>query len=589
MTRDTADAIAPAHRAAGQPFIQRMSSDPDVNEFSRGGAIALPFAEGRWQTKSLFVFDARERSLIRRTYTVWNTLPTDELDFTWIPDSVETDTPGRITGAGRLIWRPKGKPGYDRGSICAEYAGEMKDGKPEGRGVYYDRAGFSYEGNWFAGRCEGDGRLQLPNGDEYRGSFSSGQAQGEGIYVQSYGEIREGRFEHGLLEGPARITLPNGICYQSRWVDGKEFSASHGVRLAQLGPPAAVMDDIRLGVLVDNSPLRKGMLGYTFSQTTEGTVIRPANDRLMQLWKGSGDIELSKKDYDPDLGGIFSWSAATLPPVLLTLDIENRGRAPAQVLDGYIDVAVSATDFQPLVSIDYPDCGPQEDVYFKFNVDNGGWAPLEEATVNLAFAKAEFLRPFRAALTGPVRRRATVSVMEKLAAAGVNVKALLRRTSFPCRSGSQAECFSKILASGIFGQAAPYIVRDEYDIRANLVGSLQYKWKDDKGQLNARVSPCTVRVILGTLEGGGECEGADIEPIKTKTPMTLSDGKSNYRAPFAFRTTIAPGRVSRYSLPIRAPKSSRHDFRVVLVLGDGREIRSRPIDLLYFTPNRNLL
>jgi hypothetical protein len=599
MIRDSIDVIGTSRRGVGYPSLAKISRGLQAAEFTRGQAIGLPCAEGRWQTRSLFVFDAKTRSLIRRTYTVWNALPADELDFRWLPEHVEGDVAGRITGTGRLIWREKGKPDYDRDWVYAEYVGEMKDGKPEGKGVYCDRPGFRYEGNWSAGQCDGTGRLQLPNGDEYRGSFSGGTAHGQGVYFQSHGEIHQGSFSYGFRDGTALITLANGISYSSQWAQGAEHSESRLLRLAQLGPPAAAVDDVRLGIVVDNSPLKKGMLGYSSMHTTERLVIQPANDRLMELWKGSGDIELTDRDVNPELGGLFSWqgesgggawSAAVLPPVLLVLDIESRAPNPIQVIDAYLDIAKSSTDFQPLVVVPYEPC-PQSESDPTVIINNYGWAPLQEASVKLTLARPG-QPPDRAELAwskqlGSIEKTATLSVEAKLSEAGINVKALERRKrSFSCRSKSQSECFSEVLRSGMFGRAAPYVTR-KYDffIVANLTGSLQYKWDDNDGNTHVRESPCTVQPTLGTLEHQAECEGADIQGINTTAPLMLrADGKG-YKMPFKFRTTIDPGRVARYSVPVRGSKSSRHDFQVVLVLADGREIRSRLIDLLYFLPN----
>jgi hypothetical protein len=44
------------------------------------------------------------------------------------------------------------------------------------------------------------------------------------------------------------------------------------------------------------------------------------------------------------------------------------------------------------------------------------------------------------------------------------------------------------------------------------------------------------------------------------------------------------GRTSRLVLPLDAEKSSRHDFNVVIQLSDGREIKSRTVNLLYYRP-----
>jgi hypothetical protein len=580
------------------PSFEEKRSDTDSTGFMRDRPIGQHSAPGLWQTKSQFVFDVQEKSLIRRTYTAWNSFPLRDLDFTWTPNAVASDAPGRIEGTGRLIWRPKGKPAYDRGSIYAEYNGEMKDGKPNGRGAYFDESGVCYEGEWSEGHFEGSGRLQLPNGDEYIGTFHAGNADGEGSYFRADGEVYAGEFRDGLRSGTATLSLPNGGSYQSQWLAGQEIPESRRVRLAQLGPYLAAPDDVRIGIVVDRLPIKNGMLGYAASNTEDGLLIRPANKRLMNLWKGSEEIQLTDKDLDPDRGGIFAidragkfnWSDSGLPPVLLVLDVENRGSNSIQVVDAYLDVAESSIDLQPMVVITTEICTGS---YYnsQFVLENFGWGPLEQASLRLSFTN-----PKQSAVLGAqawskdlglIHEAATVDVEENLRAAGVDVAELQRRgnTSFSCKSKSQSECFSKILRSGMFGRLASDITHDDFFIQVNVAGLLAYKWKDSEGRMHDRESPLNVQMDIGTLVNAAECEGGEIDPLHTNIPLMLKLERTQYKLPIDFRSSIAPGRVERYSLPVRAPKSSHHNYRVVLALADGREIKSRPIDLLYFVPN----
>jgi PAN domain len=72
--------------------------------------------------------------------------------------------------------------------------------------------------------------------------------------------------------------------------------------------------------------------------------------------------------------------------------------------------------------------------------------------------------------------------------------------------------------------------------------------------------------------------------IISKTTQRLRLDSTKYRIPISYRATVAAGRISRLVLPIEAEKSSTHDFRIVIQLGDGQEISSRPINLLYYRP-----
>src|SRR5216110_2140437 len=65
-----------------------VAIDPEI----AGPPLAEP---GMWRTKTQQVFDAVERALIRRMYTVWDAAPTRNLDFVWTPESLRDDTEGK--------------------------------------------------------------------------------------------------------------------------------------------------------------------------------------------------------------------------------------------------------------------------------------------------------------------------------------------------------------------------------------------------------------------------------------------------------------------------------------------------------------
>jgi hypothetical protein len=568
---------------------ETTSDEPHGERYVRDSVIALPCGPGRWQTKSLFVFNAQERSLIRRTYTVWNSFTKDGLDFTWIPANVEVDKPGPIAGIGRLIWRPKHKPAYDRGSIFAEYVGEMKGGKPSGNGVYVDEVGFRYEGGWADGQFEGNGRMILPNGDEYTGAFRAGKAHGEGTHFQSDGEIYAGHFKDGLRNGTAESKLPGGYSYQSRWLGGEEIAESRQLRMAQNINISPSPFDVRLGILVDPTPPKDPVVAYQKISTKDGILIRPADARLMQLWKGSGDIQLTEADVDRYEGGIFRWSQDSLPPVLLVLNIESSGSNSVETTNAYLDVTKSATDFQPLVCVRVPAFEPLPPTSYSptFQIQNYGWSPLERTSLELSVATSNYTTDLNnqtwSEALGLITSGTEFSVEKYLDALGVNVSALLSEVS--CDSQWRSMPASEVVQSGVFGTLGPYVTAEERSIYVMLSGSIQYEWRDDDGRMNARESAFKAKIPLWQIGSCAEGEGGDIQPIRTKAPLTLSLDKTQYRVPFEFPMHIPAGQIARYSLPIRAAKSSRHEFRIVLVLADGREIKSQTIDLLYFFPN----
>jgi hypothetical protein len=138
--------------------------------------------------------------------------------------------------------------------------------------------------------------------------------------------------------------------------------------------------------------------------------------------------------------------------------------------------------------------------------------------------------------------------------------------------------------SGIFGSLAPHIALEDTDIFISAAGSLDYGWQDNKGAPRNSSSPFNAKLPLGHIKIEAECgEGGQRDPIASR-PLEFRLDQSGYRLPVAFQRSIPAGRTSRLTLQVKAGKSSEHDFSVVLQLADGREIKSRPINLLYYVP-----
>ena len=63
-----------------------------------------------------------------------------------------------------------------------KYVGEIKDGKPHGKGTIYYPHGIKYTGEWKNGLPNGHGTITYPQGSEYVGEFKDGNLVGEGEY-----------------------------------------------------------------------------------------------------------------------------------------------------------------------------------------------------------------------------------------------------------------------------------------------------------------------------------------------------------------------------------------------------------------------
>jgi hypothetical protein len=565
--------------------------------------VAMPAEAGRWRTRSQPVFDAHRQELQRRTYTVFDPRPSRGLDFVWIPDRAPAKERERVTGEGRIVWRLAGRPSYDPAAFVAEYAGTVVDGRPHGQGTWRERDGTVYEGRWVAGVPSGEGRLVLASGAEFAGTFRDGAAEGAGHFFDVDGEVFEGSFRRGLREGQGRTVLPNGAAYLSEWTGGEEVAASRKIRLAQLGPAPGPANDIRLGVSVDRKD-DESALQYAASNQQDGLLIQPSKKRLVAMWKGNDDITLTSSEENPGARGsygVFAYTAGDLPPLSLVFEVQNRAAGPVRIRGAYLDVDSSASDLQPAIQLtagSSGECGARDRSDFSptFQFENFGWSPAEKAQMRFAFVRPKSIAPPGApGLTkdlGLIRASTKVDLEGDLRAAGVKTADLKRRGEvggggIACRSkGNAPACLAEIAGSGLFGTLSRQITLEERDIYLNAAGTLNYTWRDQKGQEMQRSSPFATKILLGRTPIEAECgEGAEKEPVGRK-PLEFRLDQSRYRLPVAFERTIAPGRSARYVVGVAAAKSSEHKFKVVLQTADGQQIISRPISLTYFRPSR---
>jgi hypothetical protein len=561
--------------------------------------IAGPSAAetGVWRTKVVSLFDPVERTLVRRMYTVWDASPALDLEFTWVPNSLRDDVEGKINGTGRLIWRLRGKPAYDRTSIFAEYRGGMKDGRAEGQGAYWNASGLSYQGEWKNGLMDGSGILTLSGGDEYAGMMRDGRANGTGRYIDVTGEIFDGYFADGRRDGFGITTLPNGKSYRSRWVGGNEAEDSRLVRLAQstVGQLPQASADVRIGVNVDRTRARDGDLAYVASSAGSKLMIQPDNKRLMGMWKHGDEIQLLDDEEGSELYGVFSVTRGALVPLSLVFEVLNRSNAPVEAVGAYLNVASSASDLQPAIQIrrDLQLC-ELAPFHPAVRLENFGWGAAQEATMRFSFtspiSSGAAQTPDIAKGIGTVAKVTKVDFEPELRAAGVNTAALKAKSSagFPCTVKSPAACLEQVKATGVFGPLASQVgLKDpaESGFYLNAKGTLAYTWQDSTGAQQKANSPYNLQLSLGHIKVQPECaEGGEQELIAAKA-LEFKLDQTGYRLPVSFRQSVPAGHTSRFTVPVDAAKSSQHDFTVVLQLADGREISSRPVNLLYYRPS----
>ena len=95
---------------------------------------------------------------------------------------------------------------YDNG----RYFGELKNGKKDGKGVYYYNNGDRYEGDWKLGVRDGKGVYYYSNGERYEGDFKEDKFTGKGVFHYKDGTREMGDYNENVPYGTFARLHPDG-------------------------------------------------------------------------------------------------------------------------------------------------------------------------------------------------------------------------------------------------------------------------------------------------------------------------------------------------------------------------------------------
>jgi hypothetical protein len=572
-----------------------------VSEQATANAVlsdGLPDASGQWRTKVQQIFNSETRRIERRRYEYFDPDPSRHLDVVWYPQDEGKAKSGRITGTGRMVWRRHDSLVWDPAGVVGVYKGEMRAGKADGKGDYVTADGLTYEGDWRDGRASGMGHLKLASGAEYSGRFRDGKAEGQGREFEVTGEVFEGDFHVGRRHGKGKTKLPSGFVYESSWTNGVENQWSQRIRLAQAGNANGLGGDtdLRMAVNVLQKPALpdgvevQDVVTYGSSSNGSRIVVQPVDKQLLEVWKGNGEIQtqIGGSSIRNGFFGVDRRYIDALPPTFV-LGLENHSAQPITIAGLRLEVAESNTDNEPAVQLAYPaGIACMTSYTVDYNLENFGESAAMGAQMRMRFSAPggpqapEFTKPI-----GNLAGRKHIDLEQDLAQFNVNVMRLkkIQDDGINCPSGSLDACLSSIRTNPLFGSLGRQLGLDGLQITLPASGFLDYTWVDNKGGSHSRSSPFQVKLGLGKFKQAAECgEGAAPAPTAVKAAVQLQLDSVNYSLDLNFQRTIGAGQVARFSLPLAAPKSSEHDFRIVALLSDGRTVSSLPISLLYFRP-----
>lgn len=527
--------------------------------------------QGQFRTWVQLVWNPVTRRLERLSLTAWDPIPSLSLELQWLPDDPADNRAGPISGRGTLSFRKPAAASYDPSATLAQYRGVLRDGRAEGLGEFLDRTGFSYSGAWHLGLMEGQGRLVSANGDEYVGAFTAGRRDGKGVFTDATGQVFDGRF-----------------------VDGVE---ADGVTLQRTAGTYPVYDDLRIGVVTERRPHNYDLgfdpMSYTSKASGDTLDILPDDQRLLDVWHGNvpitmTDAELTAFD-DPSTTPSFLGAYERFDPLSLVFELENGSTETISVVGGFLDVGDSARDGEPAVQVrrvPSDPCSGIIDFVPKFYIDNFGWAQVDNATLNISAGSIDGRKegtPLSVPL-GAIKDTTTASVADQLQSLGLDT-AFVAENKLHCTDPNDERlCLAELKQSGHFGKLANFISLDYTTVYTAVIGTLDYDWTASDGITSHKSSPFQVNLPVATVANDAECgEGGEIIPVR-HDPFQLHLDEKNYKLALPFSGDVTPGFTQRWRIELSAKETSLHDFQIVLLLSDGRQVASRPIHLTYFMP-----
>lgn len=103
----------------------------------------------------------------------------------------------------------------------SRYKGDFKNDLPDGKGNFEDFENeYEYKGDWEAGKKNGRGILEFSDKTRYEGEFKNDLYDGKGKKVFENGHIYEGEFKEGNMHGNGVMFVEEGIKIEGTWDNG---------------------------------------------------------------------------------------------------------------------------------------------------------------------------------------------------------------------------------------------------------------------------------------------------------------------------------------------------------------------------------
>ena len=171
--------------------------------------------------------------------------------------------------------RLKGELRFEDGT----YTGEVRNGQPDGNGVY-----------------------EWNNGDRYSGSWLNGSMNGQGVCFWNDSSLYSGEWRDNKMSGPGTLTTASGLTMQGTFADNRLID---GTRTFTDGKNSIIIQRVIEGV-------KQNRLTITASDGTRGDLPLNYNSitgaRAFIMYSNGDRYEGSLKDGLKNGRGVYTWS-----------------------------------------------------------------------------------------------------------------------------------------------------------------------------------------------------------------------------------------------------------------------------------------
>jgi hypothetical protein len=362
-------------------------------------------------------------------------------------------------------------------------------------------------------------------------------------------------------------------------------------------------EGLRIGIVAERRPhnYEIGLDPMSYTSRSDGEVLNilPDDQRLLDVWHGVAPINLTDDELlafdNVSTTPSFLGPAERFDPLSLVFEIENATTDTVSLVGGFLQVADSKRNGEPAMQVrPFPrdPCSGIIEFLPRFFIDNFGWAIADNATLNVEPASIDG-RTEGTTLSvplGAITDSVMADVTEPLKSLGLDTDYVATNKLVCTDPNDERLCLAELKQSGHFGQLGDFISLDYMTVTVNVAGTLDYDWAETGGASSHKSSPFSIVLPIASVANDAECgEGGEIIPV-SHDPFMLHLDESNYRIAIPFAGDVTPGFTARWRIELQAPETSEHDFQLVLLTADGRQIESRPIHLTYFIPPaRNVL